>query len=329
MKITIFASIGAQNLWDELILKNEIQALRNEYGQDTTFTVFSYDVENPFYVEPYISYKEYFPIDSKKPKNIFRNTVNLFSTIWNVSRSDLVIIGWGGLFYDSEIQKSDSPLDQWLFRVRMCKFLWAPIVFYAVWIDIQKRYNLAKIKKIFSSAEHIFVRDQHSADILKQVWIKSDIIADPVFWDNLKKYSEGKCLKQLSSDSFDVEQIADLDFRGKTVWLALRRGYIKKEDKKIQGIIDLIEKAWGTVFLLPHSFHKLDALSNDLIFLSHFYKKKHKFTTHLQWAYDAYAKKEIDMCISMRYHSMVLSKIYGIDYVAISYAEKTHQLHKK
>lgn len=329
MKITIFASIGAQNLWDELILKNEIQALRNEYGQDTAFTVFSYDPQNPFYTDSYVSYKEYFPIDSKKPKNIFRNVLNLFSTFWHVAKSDLVVIGGWGLFYDSEIQKSDSPLDQWLFRVKMCKILWTPLVFYAVGIDIQKKYNLPKIKKIFSRAEHIFVRDQHSADVLKQVGIKSDIIDDPVFLDNTKKTRKGKCIKKLSSDSFDLEQIIDLDFKGKTVGLALRRWYIKKEDKKIQGIIDLIEEKWWTVFLLPHSFHKLDVLSNDLVFLSQFYKKQHKFTTHLQWAYDAYAKGQIDMCISMRYHSMVLSKVYGIDYVAISYAEKTHQLNKK
>lgn len=43
MKIAIFASIWAQNLWDELILKNEINILEKEYWNDSRFYVFSYD----------------------------------------------------------------------------------------------------------------------------------------------------------------------------------------------------------------------------------------------------------------------------------------------
>ncbi|MCH2188823.1 polysaccharide pyruvyl transferase family protein [Candidatus Gracilibacteria bacterium] len=328
MKITIFASIGAQNLGDELILKNEIDELRAEYGDDTRFVVMSYDTAHLFFQDASVKYSEYFPIDSKKPKNLIRNIGNFFSTLWHVATSDIAVIGGGGIFYDTEIQKGESPLRQWLMRVRMCQLLRTPILFYAVGIDIQKKYNLPKIKAIFKSSDHILVRDQHSADTLKQVGIKSEIIPDPVFSDNQKKHPTGKCLKTLSSESFDATQIADIDFKGKTVGLALRRGYIKKEEKQITEMIHIIEKAGGKVFLLPHSFHKMDVLANDLIFLSQFYKKKHEFTTHLSGAYEAYSQNKIDMCISMRYHSMVLSRIYGIDYVAINYAEKTRQLHK-
>ena len=51
MKISIFASIWAQNLWDELILKNEIKLLKKEYWEDTKFRVFTYDKKNPFYLK--------------------------------------------------------------------------------------------------------------------------------------------------------------------------------------------------------------------------------------------------------------------------------------
>ena len=62
MIISIFASIWAQNLGDELILKNEIKMLEEEYWKDTQFFVFSYDSKNPFYKKSNIKYIEYFPI---------------------------------------------------------------------------------------------------------------------------------------------------------------------------------------------------------------------------------------------------------------------------
>jgi hypothetical protein len=45
-----------------LIVKNEIKALREQYGKYTNFTIYSYDVSNPFIIDPYVKYVEYFPI---------------------------------------------------------------------------------------------------------------------------------------------------------------------------------------------------------------------------------------------------------------------------
>ena len=50
MIISIFASIWAQNLWDELILKNEIKILEDKYWSDTQFYIFTYDIEKPFFI---------------------------------------------------------------------------------------------------------------------------------------------------------------------------------------------------------------------------------------------------------------------------------------
>ena len=77
-KISIFAAIWSQNLWDELILKNEIKLLRNEFWEKTKFFVFTYDKTDIFFTDKYVKYKEYFPIWIKNKKNIFRNIFNFF-----------------------------------------------------------------------------------------------------------------------------------------------------------------------------------------------------------------------------------------------------------
>lgn len=66
MNIAIMMSVWCQNLWDELILKNEIQLLREKYGKKTKFRVFTYDLEDIFYQDETVEYLEYFPIWIKK-----------------------------------------------------------------------------------------------------------------------------------------------------------------------------------------------------------------------------------------------------------------------
>ena len=91
MIISIFASIWAENLWDELILKNEIEILRQRYSEkNPKFIVFSYDIKNPFYTSEDTEYKEYFPIWSKNLKNIFRNVINFFIFLYVSLKSDLI-----------------------------------------------------------------------------------------------------------------------------------------------------------------------------------------------------------------------------------------------
>ena len=108
MIISIFASIWAQNLWDELILKNEIKLLEKKYWKDTEFIVFSYDYKNPFLKKSNITYKEYFPVWIKKISNILRNIWNFFSFLSVVKKSDLIIIWWGWIIYDNEFQANSN-----------------------------------------------------------------------------------------------------------------------------------------------------------------------------------------------------------------------------
>jgi len=46
----------------------------------------------------------------------------------------------------------------------------------------------------------------------------------------------------------------------------------------------------------------------------------------MQEIYDVYKQKQIDICFSMRLHSMILASVYKIPFFAFSYAKKTDMI---
>ena len=341
MKITILASIWAQNLWDELILKNEIKILEKKYWKNTQFSVFSYDYKNPFFIQDNVTYFEYFPIWIRKIKNIFKNIWNFFVFLKVIIQSDLIIIWWGWIIYDEEKQVNKNPLNSWIFRTNIFKLFRKKINFFWIWINIKNNINLAKIKKIFVWANNITVRDNYSFELLKGLNINSTIIKDPVFFDNLEYLQDKNSLiKKIKSYDFDVKDLKQIDFNWKKVWLALRKWYLsnknekldaKLEEGKINEIINYILKNNWKIILLPHSFHKTDILANDYVFLQKFFKNNNNnisICSSMEETYEFYKNKQIDICISMRLHSMILSQVYNIPFIWVSYSKKTDELLK-
>jgi len=345
MNISILASIWCQNLWDELILKNIVK--RKNFGFFSTpglkFNIFSYDPKNPFFETQNIKYKEYFPIWSKKPKNILRNLYNFFVFINTISKSDLLIIWWWGIIYDNENQSVKNPLDSWVFRTKIARFFKIDIVFYWVWIDIKNQDNLEKLKTIFKWAKDIFVRDSNSQNILEKIWIKSKIILDPVFNDNISSPGVENstpglkmCLKKLNSKEFNLKDLNNIDFNEKKVWIAFRSWFFNNhknknlwdsiEILKIKELINFIIKLWWEVILLPHSFHKTDILANDYNFLSKFKSWNIKISSSMQETYEYYTQKKLDLCLAQRYHAMILSEVYEIPFIWFIYWSKTREL---
>lgn len=329
MLISIFASIGCHNLWDELILKNEIKVLEEKYWEWVKFKVFTYDINDNFCKKENIEYVEYFPIFSRNFRFLFRNLKNLFNFLKITIKSDLIVVGWWWLFFDNEFSETSSNnLKQWVFRTKVFEFFNKKVFFLWVWLNIKDKANYHNIKKIFSFAAKLTVRDKYSLDLLKELWIKAKLIKDPVFWDNKpKKY--WKILESFDANDYSLYKFKNIDFKWKTVWICLRVWYLNKEEKNTKELIDFILKSWWKVLLLPHSFHQIDTLANDYLFLESFVKKWVSIAENMKVVYDAYRKNKIDLCISMRYHSMVLSYIYWIDFVAISYTRKTDELIKE
>lgn len=334
--ISIFAAIWSQNIWDELILKNEIKILKEEFWENTKFFVFTYDKKDVFFDEKNIFYKEYFPIWIKNKKNIFKNIKNFFSLLNVVRKSDFVVIWWGGIIFDKENQSTKSPLDLWVFRTKIFRFFRKKIYFFRIWIDIKKEENLKKLKKIFKKYYKVVVRDQNSKNILDYISVKSQIRRDPVFYDDwVKDFKKDFCLKKIKSLNFSVNDLRKMDynFNWKTVWIAFRKWYLVKksnisermEEWILREIILFLKNSWAKIILLPHSFHKIDSKANDYDFLKNFSWDWVKIAENMAEVYEFYKNKKLDFCLSMRLHSMILCQVYGISYFWVSYSLKTEE----
>ena len=333
MNIAIFMAIWSQNLWDELILKNEINLLKQKYEwQNLKFQVFTYDLNDKFVVWEDIEYFEYFPVWIKNPKNLIRNIKNFINFIKVVKNSSKIVFGWGWIIFDNEFWNYSNPLNQWLFRSIIAKIFNKDIIFWGISVDIKNEENNKKLKSIFNSASEVYVRDLSSKKYLETLDIKSEVILDPVFYDNwevwLENYKKNFLKKSIQAKDFCLNDILEYDFTNKTVWLALRSWYIKWGNNfwEITFINDLIEYIlWfdAKVVLLTHSFHKIDKNVNDYEFLKQFLRPWVEITKTMEETYQNYSQKKIDFCLSMRLHSMILSQVYGIDFIALKYAKKS------
>lgn len=335
MKISIFASIWAQNLWDELILKNEVKLLKKEYWEDTKFRVFTYDKKNPFFTDDCVTYSEYFPIWIREWKKILKNLINFFIFIFSVIWSDLIVIGWGWIIYDNEVQTTKNPLDSWLFRVRVFRFFRKKFRFFRVWINIKNELSLKKVKKIFKKAYKIEVRDNYSYELLKSLWIESSIEKDPVFYDAGELVSDKSIFWTISSYHFDKTLFKDFDLVWKKIGFAIRAWYFfeqsnissRMEEWRVREIINYLVSEWASVVLLPHSFHETDEVANDFLFMTNFiWEEWVSIKENMTEVYETYVKKEIDICIAMRLHSIILSHVYKIPFIWVSYSTKTDEV---
>ena len=137
----------------------------------------------------------------------------------------------------------------------------------------------------------------------------------------------------MKSFDFSYKDLEEFDFYQKIVWVSLRSGYLEPksniserlEEWKIREIITFLQKKWAKVVLLPHSFHKTDQKANDFEFLKKFVKDWVEIKQNMQDVYEVYKNKKIDFCIAMRLHSMILSQVYEIEYLWVSYSLKTEE----
>lgn len=300
MNISIFTATGHYNLGDELILLQEYEVLKEKYP-NANFYIFTYNKKSSL-IEDKVKYVKYFPNNIKKKP--FKNIKYLWKNIVAIYKSDLIIIWGGWLIYESEIQSSSFPIMQWKFRVFLAKLFGKKIVYLSIWINTS---NPKKIKYLFTSKKTLVsVRDLKSQQILNQIWIKSIILPDPVF---------------LLPSSTSLERVGGEGL----IWISLRKWYLRHEQDFIKQIILYLSKAGYKIVFLSHSIHQKDVLANDYLFLKDIAKKYNiEITSNISDTLKTY--KKLDFVIGMRFHSLVLSIVYNIPFLALSYWQKTEEL---
>lgn len=307
-KISILTASGCKNLWDECILKQEISLLEKKYI-NPLISIFTYDTpetrsflwENEKY-----SYLSYFP--NKIRKNPFKNCVYLLKNIFTIAQSDLIIIGGWGIFYgDSDEVAFKKLMNQWKWRTYIARFFQVPIFFWSISIEIKNPDNYRYLISLFSGKNTtITVRDNGSKKIIESIGFSVTLIPDAV----------------LTTDT--CKEI--IKWPSKKIWFAIRWWCIKDEQKSIEEMIEFVQSLWFEPLFFSHSFHeKID--ENDAISMNKIAQKYNiKQTKNIQETLTLYS--ELDYVIAGRLHASILSTVYAIPHIILSYSRKTDEFAK-
>ena len=142
---------------------------------------------------------------------------------------------------------------------------------------------------------------------------------------------------------FQQGGFSPLSLSWKKIWLSLRDYNVENFEEKIIEIIKYLLENNAEIILIPHSFHKTDIKANDYIFLkkcrdvslkhlnnnsesSSELQNKISICKNMQESYRIYTEKKIDLNLASRLHSIILSQVYEIDFIWISYSTKTDEV---
>lgn len=312
MNISILTATWHHNLGDELILLQEYSYLKNRYPK-ANFYIFTYNKNGSLLPkDKNIEYVKY------SPYNLRKEFLANFKYFWNnvkaIIKSDLIIIWWWWLIYKKEIQKSNSTILQRKIRVLLARIFFKKIVWLTIGIsypekNIWELKFLFKWKKIFTST-----RDKKGQKLLEKIWVNATLLPDPVFSYNSKNEK--------------LDTWISLNNKKQIVGISIRHWYLIKEEENIKQITLYLSRKWYTVIFLSHSIHQDDKLANDYSLLQNFAKKYNiQITKTIKETLEIYSK--LDYVVWMRFHSLILSVIHNIPFVALSYWVKTDELLKE
>lgn len=304
MKIVLFTATGAENLGDELITLCEIQRFLL-MDKNTQITLFSHDINRTkrFLLSQnlpleQVTIQEYFPNGLRT--NPIRNIRLFWRMLVSIKNADHVYIGGGGLLY-SKSEEWKSPLFLWSLRARIAWFFWKPLTYLSLGVTTTLDELRPYASALFSWAE-ITVRDQESQSLLHELGYESHTQRDPVF------------------DFIPQKKIVHRE--KKTIGLALRAGFL--DDSVVSDIVRWLLQKNYDVLLLPHSLHPLDEHAHDGYYLQQFLFPGVRITQSIEQTLESYAS--CDVIIGMRLHSIILSLVYDIPLVALSYGKKTQSI---
>ncbi len=305
-KILFMTAAWAHNLWDELILREEINYVRDHYGKYVDITAFAYDLDDILTRDPDVRFVSYFP--NRIWEFFLKNIKFLIQNIWLIARADVLIIWGGGLIFDNEPWESFFILMlQWSFRISLARMCKTTILFWWIGLEITHVANKMHLKKFFIAGDFILVRDKQSKWLLDALEIPSIQVQDIVFLYNPPIQSRA------------ISQI-------KPVGISVRWWFIDNEiaiPLIYDYILGLGYKPIFLVFSTAGEEHQ-----NDLLFLSRVMAwRKYNVTKNITQTLDIYPF--LYAIIGMRLHAGILACVHHIPYIPISYWPKTDDLINK
>ena len=294
---------GSYNLWDEIILREELKFLHGHYGEMVDFTVFTHDKKSALFQDESVTWAMYFP--HAFWRHPIANIWYLIANIWRISRADILLIGWGGLLFDNEEGVSFSRLlSQWYFRTKIARMMGTTIVYLGISLEIKQVKHKMMLRKLFQKWDFIIVRDDKSAGLLEALEIPCSQIPDIAFLTVPEK----------------SEKLPDK----KRVGISVRGGFFWDNEEEIPKIYDyLIERGYDPVFLV-HSTEgyesQNDALYMKRLMLGRTYNTTNTIEQTLKLYPTLYA------VVGMRLHAGILACVHSLPLIMISYGPKTDEI---
>lgn len=289
-KAILIGNYGITNLGDEAILS----AILSSHPK-FKFTVFSHSPQDT---------KLTHNVNSTYPlpfglRSFLRG--NFIKSFRNLKKTDIVIIGGGGLFTDEKFRA----ILIWSWHFIWAKLFHKPVYIYANSIGpLKTKLGKFIVKKILQKADGITVRDSLSGKLLKELDIKNfKITADPAFLIESKN-------KQKK--------------RQKKVAISLRH-WISNEEKYISVIketIQELETEGYQVLLIPMQIRQDD----DTKILSQVASEKSIIVSPKDLEELISILSKCEFSIGMRLHFLIASALAHTPFITLSYSNKTTAL---
>lgn len=305
MKVTILGYYGVPNIGDEAILAGMLQKLRPAFP-DASIKVSARD-------EAYVRRMhdvETFPLDQMR------------SFVAVASKSDIILVGGGGLLFDTPFQV----LPFWLGRIVAGRSVGTPSVLYSVGVGpIEKRRSRRYLRLGLRYADAISVRDEYSAELLRKCGVKREvsILPDPALL--LEPAAESRAKEILREEGVPEDG-------GLKIGVSLRywQAFDESQQKRFASSIrNALEKtaAKSDVSFVMVPFQLPPALGD--VGLMEEIAAGSACEDDIHFVRGSYTPAEVkallgqmDLMIGMRLHSLIFSLTMGVPSIAMSYASK-------
>ncbi len=253
-------------------------------------------------------------------------------------RSDLLVLGGGGLFYDywgfaveNLLTESQGGAGLYIGFALLATLLNKPLMMYAVGVgplfsDKGKHYT----RLAFEQAHDITVRDSESKELLISLGISPEkirVTADPVWGFPEIPLDTGESL---------IQQMG-LNASSPLLGVSLRPwtnpGSEEWEPEVARALDGFIEEHGGTILFIP--FHKNDgkvddyAQSEKVRGLMKYAASAHILDADLSLEKKVSLLRRCDLVLGMRLHANILAMRYGIPAVGLAYDPKVTNLFKE
>lgn len=225
-------------------------------------------------------------------------------------KTDLLLMGGGSLLQDATSPRS---VMYYLSIVTMAKFLKKPVIFYAQGFGpISHPISKVLIKSIVNKVDVITVRDQGSADDMKQLGVTRPIhiTADPAVTIRPEDIDLGLSHHRLIQNG------------KRSMAISIRKWKNEENYKKVIAKMadEMIEKGWN-VYFLPMQYPADVAPSQEII--HHMTRPgavllNDKMNFHEIISFIG----NMDFILGMRLHSIIIAAVMGVPFVGVSYDPK-------